>query len=112
MAQERWRAFFEEIVGMVTTGERHFGICNANYCDHMIERIELSIQSCQAITNTLSSVTDGSIAECKQSIDQLIDLLQTLLDEWKEYQMLLDSNAHHSAYHVPVQHASRRKVYC
>ena len=55
MAQERWRAFLEEIVGMVTTGQRHFGICNANYCDHMIERIELSIQSCQATTNTFHS---------------------------------------------------------
>ena len=74
----------------------------------MIERLELSIQSCQSIANGLSSIADGSIAEYQQYVDQLIELLRSLLDEWKEYQMILDSNTHHSVYHVPVQHTHRR----
>ena len=78
-------------------------VSNANYCDHMIERLELSIQSCQSIANGLSSIADGSIAEYQQYVDQLIELLRSLLDEWKEYQMILDSNTHH----VSVQHTHR-----
>ena len=40
---ERWQAFFREVVSLVTAGERHYGVCNANYSDYMIERFELSI---------------------------------------------------------------------
>ena len=108
MSLEKWRSFFQEVAAMVTTAERHYGVCNANYGDHMIERLELSIQSCQSIANGLSSTADGSIAEHQQYVDQLIELLRSLLDEWKEYQMILNSNTHHSVYHVPVQHTHRR----
>ena len=59
MSLDRWRSFFQEVAAMVTTTERHYGVCNANYCDHMIERLELSIQSCQSIANGLSSIADG-----------------------------------------------------
>ena len=33
MSLERWRSFFQEVAAMVTTTERHYDVCNANYCD-------------------------------------------------------------------------------
>jgi len=44
MALERWRSFFQENSNLATTGERHYGVCNAIYCEYMIERIELSVK--------------------------------------------------------------------
>jgi len=110
MALETWRSFFQEIANLATTGERHYGVCNANYCNYMIERIELSIQSSQTIVAGLSSVDarQNNIAEITGYLEQLIELLRSLLDEWKDYQMVLDSNISYSAYHVPVEHTSQR----
>jgi len=111
MALERWQAFFQEVVSLVTAGERHYGVCNANYSDYMIERFELSIQSCETIVNGLSTVlsnAERAVTEYKEYIDQLIELLRILLDQWKEYRTLLDSNLHHTSYRAPIQCTSGR----
>ena len=115
MALDKWRAFFREVIDLVNTGERHYGVTNASYLDYMVERLDLAIQSCQVIGNGLSmsvatnsTVSGGedSVAQYKDYIDQLIELLRVLLDQWKEYQMILDSNSHNVAYHVPMQHTN------
>ena len=80
MALERWQAFFQEVVSLVTAGERHYGVCNANYSDYMIDRFELSIQSCEIIVNGLYVVlsnAERAVKEYKEYIDQLIELLYT-----------------------------------
>ena len=110
MALERWQAFFREVLSLVTAGERHYGVCNANYSDYMIERFELSIQSCETIVNGLSVLSNAerAITEYKEYIDQLIELLRILLDQWKDYRTLLGSNLQHTSYCVPIQCTSSR----
>ena len=38
MASERWQAFFQEGFSVVTAGERHYGVCNANYSAGLHDR--------------------------------------------------------------------------
>ena len=65
-------------ISLVTAGERHYGVCNAS--DYMIERFELSIQSCETIVNGLYGVlpnAERAVTEYKEYTDQLIELLYT-----------------------------------
>jgi len=64
-----------QIASIATTGERHYGVCNANYCA-MIERTS------QTIAAGLSSVDarKNSIAELTGYFEQLFELLQSLLE--------------------------------
>ena len=103
MALERWTGFSREIMDLVNIGERHYGVANANYSDCMVERLELAIHSCQAIANGLSvassnvSSDEESVTEYKDCIEQLVELLRGLFDQWKEYQLNLESNSRSAA---------------
>lgn len=114
MALERWTGFFREVIDLVNTGERRYGVANTNYSDYMVERLELAIQSCQAIANGLSvassdvSSDEESVTEYKECIEQLVELLRGLLDQWKEYQLILESNSRSAAYHLPIQRTYER----
>ena len=105
MVLERWIGFFREIIDLVNIGERHYGVASANYSDYMVERLELAIQSCQAIANGLSvassnvSNNEESVTEYKDCIEQLVELLRGLLDQWKEYHLILESSSRSAAYH-------------
>ena len=71
---------FQEIASLATTEERHYGVCNANYCNYMIERIELSIQSSQTIVVGLSSVDPRQI-----TLLNLLVILNSLLSYYGHY---------------------------
>ena len=76
--RDRWQAFYQEVVRLVTAGERHYGVYYANYNDYMIERFELSIQSCETIVNDLYAVlsnAERAVTEYRDYIDLLIELL-------------------------------------
>ena len=65
-------SLFQEVVSLVTAGERYYGVCNANYSDYMIERFELSVQSCETIVNGLYAVlsnAERAVTEYKEYID-------------------------------------------
>ena len=64
MALERWQTFFQEVVSLVTAGERHYGVCNANYSDYMIERFKLSIQSCESTISIYSKWSIRCVIHC------------------------------------------------
>ena len=56
----------------MTAGVRHYGVYYANYSDYMIERFELSIQSCETIVNGLYAVlsnAEQAVTEYKEYID-------------------------------------------
>ena len=65
---------FQEVASLATTGERHYGVYNASYCEYMIERIETSIQSSKTIAAGLSS-SDARVNELASYIEQFIELL-------------------------------------
>ena len=116
MSVESWISFFRELSSLLETAERRFGIANSVLADHLVERFELAVQSCTTIVANLDSPS-ASLSHAEQSIitvykteiEQLIGHLRSLLDQWKEYRMLLDSTSFGGfSYQVPVAHTGRR----
>ena len=100
MSVESWISSFQEVSSLLETAERRFGIANSVLADHLIEKFELAIQLCTTIaanlvnpSASLSHAEQSIITVCKTEIDQLIGHLRSLLDQWKEYRMLLDSTS-------------------
>ena len=116
MSVESWISFFREVSGLLLTAERRFGIANSILADHLIERFELAVQSCTTIVGSLGSPSasldhaeQSIVADYKTEIEQLIGHLRSLLDQWKEYRMLLDSTSFGGcSYQAPVVHTGRR----
>ena len=115
MSVESWISFFQEVSSLLETAERRFGIANSILADHLIERFELAIQSCTTIaanlvnpSASLSHAEQSIITVYKTEIDQLIGHLRSLLDQWKEYRMLLDSTSFGGfSYQAPLAHTGR-----
>jgi len=79
----------------------HYGVANTRI-------IWCKDQSCQTIVNGLISSAGESGTEYKEILISLIELFRMLLDQWKEYRMILDSTSQNAAYHVPIQHTNER----
>ena len=117
MSTRSWISFFGEVSGLIETSERQFGIASASLADHLTERFEIAIQSCTGILNCLnnppSSVSldndeQAIVVSYKREIDELNGYLRVLLDQWKEYRMLLDSTSFGFSYRASVTHTGRR----
>ena len=115
MSVESWISYFQEVSSLLETAETRFGIASANLADHLIERFELAIQSCSTIvacldnpSASLNSDEQLIVTGYKREIDELIGCLRSLLDQWKEYRMLLDSTSFGFSYQAHVVHTGRR----
>ena len=95
-----WISFFQEVSSLIETSERHFGIASSSLADHLTERFELAVQSCEYIVAcldnpsvTLNDDEQSIVAGYKREVDELIGWLRSHLDQWKDYRMLLDSTS-------------------
>ena len=116
MSVERWISFFQEVNGLLETSERRFGIATSVRTDQLIERFELAVQSCTIIaanlhnhSTALSPEERSVISGYKTEVEQLNRHLRSLLDQWKEYRMLLDSTSLGGfSYQTPVAYSGRQ----
>lgn len=114
MSLAAWDSYFNEMDSLLVTAERQYGVASASFTDYTIERFELAIQSTGNIIGCLENVTrmissEQSIYQgYKQDLDQLLSQLRFLLDQWKNYKMLLDSNSNDCAYQTPLLYSGRR----
>ena len=108
-----WVSYFQEVNSLLETAERHFDIADSVLADHLIERFELAVQSCKTIVACLDgsdSLTDAErsvITGFKREIEQLIGYWRSLLDQWKEYRMLLESTSIGFSYQARVARTGR-----
>ena len=96
--------------------ERQHGIANAALSEHIIERLDLAIQSCTTIAHELANPSvsltqeeQSTLDEFKASLDELLSCLRLLLEEWKDYNSLYASAHFGSSYQVPVLHTGRSR---
>ncbi len=99
MSLAGWASHFSELCSLLECSERHHGTASAQFSDSMVERFELAIHSCISIVHGLEnpSVSLESMSSLKSSLHELIQYLRSLLDKWKEYRDLLDSNSFNSS---------------
>lgn len=115
MSLENWTSHFQEVDSLLRYAERQYGIANASLSDHMIERFELSIQSCTSIMNefvnpsvSLTEEEKSALDDCKGSLGDLLSNLRFLLDKWKEYRGVCNSTHCGVSYQAPIVHNGRR----
>lgn len=102
--------------GKLAATERRFGIAISSLADHLTERFEIAVQSCTTIIDCmdnppvpLSNDEQAIVLSYKGEIDELIGYLRVLLDQWKEYRLLLDSTSSSSPYRASADiHTGRR----
>ena len=112
--------FFSRIEFFLRTSERQFGVANLSFCEYAIERIELAINSCTIIRRlfegphqdiAFDEEEERVIVDYKQCLNELIRYLQLALDEWKQYDTLLEATSsarpQHS-YQVPLIYTGRQ----
>ena len=106
MSLAGWASHFRELHSLLESSERHYGTANAQFSDNMIERFELAIHSCSSIIASLDS-SGQTIFDLKNSLNELTEYMRSLLDKWKEYRDILDSNLFDSSYRAPVLHTGK-----
>ena len=91
---EDWTNHFEEVAGLLNYCERQHGIANAALSEHIIERLDLAVQSCTTIAHELANPSvsltqeeQSTLDEFKASLGELLSCLRLLLEEWKDYIM-------------------------
>ena len=85
-----WKNFFEEVVKLLSEGERQYGLANRNYTDYTLERLELCLTTCTEIRNLVQGHPE--LAEVMTLLRELIDCIRVLYRKWDEYADVLDSS--------------------
>ena len=57
-----WSDFFEEIITLMDSAQRQYGIANLTYFEYVIERLELCLETCLSLLQALSNSTE--LQEC------------------------------------------------
>ena len=111
-----WERFFEELVQFLETCKQQSGIATEQLAEHMVERLEISIQSMNRLKDTVGQAIitqQGSEDQLQcyttyyRDVGALVESLQSVLREWQHYTSFLD-RASTSAYTAPVEHSGGR----
>lgn len=52
---EQWSLFFDGIISLLEEAERQYGFANQQYTDYVLERMQLSINSCRSLKALMES---------------------------------------------------------
>ena len=93
---EYWSGYFEEIVRLLSNGERQYGIANHDYTDYMLQRLEFCYTTCLEILDLVQHHRNENqelveLDEYLTSLHQLLDCVRKLHHKWDDYQDVLDS---------------------
>ena len=77
--------------------ERQYGIANANFCEYVLERLEVCIDTCSNLhDHVVTSVASGDeevIEDYRSNIHGLIECLRCVQGKWLEYEDIISSRA-------------------
>lgn len=91
-----WSNFFVEIVTLIESAQRQFGIANINYSEYVMDRLELSISSSSSLLETIAnSAVRAELQDCCSSITELIECLRVEYRRWGAYKMYLEGSGDH-----------------
>lgn len=94
-----WRSFFNKVASFLEGAEQHYGVANENFTEFVVDRLDLIIQSCNAINDHFSSVTlralsvedRGVMLEYHSTVQDLTTELRSILNRWQDYGSVLNA---------------------
>ena len=98
---DNWRCFFQELSSFLVESQGRIGICRSSYCEYAIDRMELAVNSCTSIVNFFRENTDVDAAVLAEYVEELVVLLNTLLEQWKQYSLVLETTVDRLEYRSP-----------
>ena len=102
-----WSSFFEEIASIVSDAERQDGIATVSYAEYVIERLEVSIGTCNTVQHQLDESGEQSLQECVTSISQLVRDLRIVQQKWEQYVAHVDCPG--QVFHPDTRSSSGRR---
>lgn len=110
MAEElaEWRRYFDGVSEFLEGAERQYSIANENFCEYVVERLQLCKHTCSILSDhigsaseTVAGIDDGDVAiieEYQSTISELLCCLRSLQRKWINYKGIIDSTSHDLSY--------------
>ena len=101
-----WTTYFNDISRFLEGAERQYGVANANFCEYVIERLELCIDTCTNLCDHMvsagSSGDEAVVEEYRANIEGLVECLRCVHNKWLEYEGIVSVRAERFAYRYQV----------
>ena len=105
--EDRLSSFFDTIISLLQEAERQYGFASQQYTEYVLERLQLSINTCRSLKSHVEATLGEELRNYIQSLQKLLEYLMFIRRKWLEYQDILDSQTSEFAYQVPVQRRER-----
>ena len=87
-----WTTFFEEVFHLTEGAERQYGIANVSYSDYVVERLELTINTCSSMLDCVNGSAEQELEECSSQLSHLLKCLHIMQKKWEEYKDCLEAD--------------------
>lgn len=79
---EQWSLFFDGIISLLEEAERQYGFANQQYTDYVLERMQLSINSCRSLKALMESTLGIELQNYTESLQELLGYLVFIRHKW------------------------------
>ena len=106
-----WTRYFDDISRFLDGAERQYGIANANFCEYVLERLEVCIDTCSSLRDHM--VTGGAsgdediIEEYRSNLECLVECLRWVQGKWLEYEDIVSIGAERFRFRYEVERTVR-----
>ena len=108
-----WERFFAELTSFLNSCERQHGLANEEFTEYVIENLSLSCQSVQALHARIREVASagdlgreiGALRGLESKVKQLLEDLQYILQEWRDYSDTIIFQEAATSYVAPLRAA-------
>ena len=110
-----WTRFFEDLSQFLQAAERQYGIGNYNFSEFVVERLDLCISTCTALSDHLvgDAVPDLDeedatvVAEYHSILTNLLSCMRSLHRKWIEYMDVIDASTVDFSYRAGIEQIGR-----
>ena len=99
-----WSRYFEDISRLLESAEHQYGIANQEFCDYVVRRLEVSISTCEHLSEHIErdesirdedrNVTD----DIQSDLASLVEYLRYVHSTWLKYEDMLDIQSNRFKY--------------
>lgn len=101
-----WTRYFADISQFLEGAERQYGIANENFCDYVLERLEVCIGACSNLHDHMGtevySGDEDIIEQYRSNLEGLVECLRSLQGKWLEYEDIVTIRAERFRYRYLV----------
>ena len=102
-----WTRYFDDISRFLEGIERQYGITNANFCEYVLDRLEVCIATCSNLRDHMvtgvASSDEEIIEGYRSNLEGLVECLRCLQVKWLEYEDIISIRAERFRYRYQVE---------